>query len=537
MSITFGELLQYDILKELVVLGGMRGIDQQAANVSTLENPEMVKWMKPGEILLTTGYLFREDTALGVKLLRDLSKLGCNALGIKVKRYLEEIPKELIEESDRLNFPLFEIPFYLTLSDVGKSIMKRILSDKINLLEESEQILNQLLDIILSGGSIQDILDFGGNFWKNLLLFTDSDDNLQYYSNSAAALGNKLLGNPVPFARDEGKGVLIDDTVYELHTYPINANATLLGQLHILCERERRDGFSNPLVIEHFVRMITIQILNEKESANKMMAEKNNFLCKLLEGGFVSLKELLVKGVAYGLHDNGKYVCIVIRPGTSDMNVHDESALHTVISLEERQKRLLTEIKGLIRNRNHFITKGQDIVGILEFSENTPDETAEEETASIGISICRMAKKIDSFCTCKVGIGTVADTLSEICFGYSEAVQAVEILRDVSGVTKYREHIVELLLKQNPRQGRMLCKFLDPLIKYDKLNGDRLLNTLSVVIACKFNLSRAARHLFIHRNTLEHRLERIRNLLNSDLDDMNELLILQLGLIALEHGR
>lgn len=60
--------------------------------------------------------------------------------------------------------------------------------------------------------------------------------------------------------------------------------------------------------------------------------------------------------------------------------------------------------------------------------------------------------------------------------------------------------------------------------------GDGLIETLEAFFACNGNLSEAARHLHLHRNSLIHRLNRIRELLSHDLDDPELRLSLQLAI-------
>jgi hypothetical protein len=62
------------------------------------------------------------------------------------------------------------------------------------------------------------------------------------------------------------------------------------------------------------------------------------------------------------------------------------------------------------------------------------------------------------------------------------------------------------------------------LIDYDKLNGSSLVRTIEVYFENKFNLSRTAKELRIHRNSLMYRLRRIDEILGRKLDDPYVLL-------------
>lgn len=54
--------------------------------------------------------------------------------------------------------------------------------------------------------------------------------------------------------------------------------------------------------------------------------------------------------------------------------------------------------------------------------------------------------------------------------------------------------------------------------EYDRKHNTRMLETLRVYLDCDRNLARTSRQLFIHRSTLEYRLEKIRKLTDADLE-------------------
>ncbi|HEU5441309.1 MAG TPA: helix-turn-helix domain-containing protein [Ktedonobacterales bacterium] len=70
---------------------------------------------------------------------------------------------------------------------------------------------------------------------------------------------------------------------------------------------------------------------------------------------------------------------------------------------------------------------------------------------------------------------------------------------------------------------------LRPLLA-DQRTGDALVETLEAFFAANGNLSKAARRLHLHRNSLLYRLHRARELLGQDLDDAELRLTLQLAI-------
>jgi DNA-binding PucR family transcriptional regulator len=75
-----------------------------------------------------------------------------------------------------------------------------------------------------------------------------------------------------------------------------------------------------------------------------------------------------------------------------------------------------------------------------------------------------------------------------------------------------------------------------PLADHDRERRSDLVKTLKTYFAAGANASEAADRLFLHRNSMLYRLERIQKLTGLDLKDPRARLALQLGLLAMEKG-
>ena len=77
---------------------------------------------------------------------------------------------------------------------------------------------------------------------------------------------------------------------------------------------------------------------------------------------------------------------------------------------------------------------------------------------------------------------------------------------------------------------------ISPLKEHDRTRGSDLVKTLRTYFAAGTNASEAADRLFLHRNSMLYRLERIGKLIGLDLKDDRVALALQLGLLANVRG-
>ena len=94
-------------------------------------------------------------------------------------------------------------------------------------------------------------------------------------------------------------------------------------------------------------------------------------------------------------------------------------------------------------------------------------------------------------------------------------------------------YILEQATKRLP--GTMIChEGLLELKKHDEENQTQYRETLRVYLEQHLSATQAARELFIHRSTFLYRLDRIREILQSDLDDPEEIFYLELSFRLLE---
>jgi len=77
-------------------------------------------------------------------------------------------------------------------------------------------------------------------------------------------------------------------------------------------------------------------------------------------------------------------------------------------------------------------------------------------------------------------------------------------------------------------------KYLQPLIDYDEQYGSDLITTLEAYLKNDKKISRTADELFIHRNTVRYRIDRINDILGVDLEDGEMLFNIYFSLKALK---
>ena len=80
-------------------------------------------------------------------------------------------------------------------------------------------------------------------------------------------------------------------------------------------------------------------------------------------------------------------------------------------------------------------------------------------------------------------------------------------------------------------------ELVEPLAQHDRENASFLIRTLRAYFASGESTSEAAERLFLHRNSVPYRLDRISRLTGLDWRDPQARLALKLGLMAMEEER
>ncbi len=134
-----------------------------------------------------------------------------------------------------------------------------------------------------------------------------------------------------------------------------------------------------------------------------------------------------------------------------------------------------------------------------------------------------------------VGIGTVARHLRELADRYKEAQVAIEVGRVFETdktVIHYENLGIGRIIYQLPTT---LCEmFLSEVFKKNPIESldQETLYTINKFFENNLNVSETSRKLFVHRNTLVYRLEKIKKLTGLDLREFDHAIVFKVALMV-----
>jgi len=121
-----------------------------------VDHPDIVNWVKPGELLLTTGYNWPNDAETSRRLVRNLSKVGLAGVVLAVPHFRDHFPPEAIDEARSVGFPLLELPWDVQFSQVTHEILAKIINFQAEIIERSEQLHRALTNAAVTANSLSD---------------------------------------------------------------------------------------------------------------------------------------------------------------------------------------------------------------------------------------------------------------------------------------------------------------------------------------------------------------------------------------------
>ena len=220
--------------------------------------------------------------------------------------------------------------------------------------------------------------------------------------------------------------------------------------------------------------------------------------------------------------------------------LHIEATGHRVVYLievEDEQNTTAQEyLSGLFSHQSgDYITAidEQNLILIKSISEND----GEEELRQIAETIVDMLNA-EAMINVRVSYGNIVTELKDVSKSYKEASMALEvgkIFYDEKKVTSYGTLGIGRLIYQLPDN---LCKIFVDEIFGDKIPLDldeETLTTINKFFENNLNVSETSRQLFVHRNTLVYRIEKLQKSTGLDIRIFDEALTFKIALMVMDY--
>ena len=540
MYLTINDILQLFPDGTISLATGSTGLDNLVSSVNIMDAPDIWKWVKPGDLILTTAYTIKDDPLLQERLIRELVAAGCAGLGIKTKRFLSEIPSIMKEVATELNFPILELPLNLSLSEITNPIISNIAAQQSYLLRRSNEIHKTLTTVAIKGGGLNSIITCLGKLTQcpvgcyntNGLSLThwlpksipgisaQTFSELNHFVTSTIIHNNHSQNNLSQAKTPYTQSLIINTHEFFVTSFAIMSNNESFGHISIFQPTKAFLNISE-MALEHTCTVATLDFLKQKAVAQSHRLYSRDMLEHILFGDLnnQNTTEIISN---FKLMQGKFFQCSIIELDENDQDINISIAL---THLYKTTQQTVTDKFPLSLVSEH----AGKIIALIASTRPLPVQEPDLYT-----KLQTSFEEMFDHLKISVGVGPLASDINSVRQSYYNALTCLNLGRIIKGnghITHPLE-VASYALFTNADTSSMLTyvcsSTLLKLETADKHHGTELLNTLEKYLECDKVLTDTAKELYLHRNTLTNRLGKIVDI--ADLDFSNRELLFNLRL-------
>jgi purine catabolism regulator len=471
--VTVREVLTLPALAGSYVMAGESGLGRTVSGVNVMEVPDIESFVKPAELLLTTAYPMRDHPEGLSGLVSTLHRLGLAALAIKPGRYLERLPDDMLAAANALGFPIVIVADTTSFNEVIGAVLAVVLTEYGAEPSGAEAIRERLTGVALAGGGLAEI---------------------------ARTLAGALDRGVTVRDRDEtvlGQGGHADGDDESPWSFPISVAGSVRGRIVV-------SGLGEPTLGQR-------RLIRQACFAAGMHIAQATASVELDRQMRVLFLEELVTGKAF---DES-----LVRERSRLFNWNLAGGRRVVlsrVSTELSDAVIATRARTSLPRDAIAWARGQQVVALVPVaSAATNDELRELADGWRASLSAAGAGEVT------VAVGSLADAPDGIARSHADAAESLAIAQAMRRTSVVHDLLMlERVILSVPREklDELVERSIGPLVRADRAADSDLCATLEMFLGTG-NAADAARRLFIHYNTMKHRMARITELLPGDLHD------------------
>lgn len=542
MHLLIKDVLQLFQNKSVALAAGSAGLENIVLSVNIMDAPDVLNWVKPGELILTTAYVVKDDPVLQERLIRDLVATGAAGLGIKTKRFLPEIPAIIKKIANELNFPVLDLPLDMSLSEIMNPIISNIANKQSYVLHRTIEIQKSLTRVAIQGEGLQSIITCLGKLTQcpvgcydangaplvhwlpekipgvagNLLKQFDAilDKKVENYDN----LQDLLAQTKSPCTQN----LTIESNTYLITSFPVMSDNESFGHISII---QINDAFSeiNCAALEQTCIVAALDFSKQKAVAQSRQLHSRDILEYIL---FDDLGKHNVTEILSGsrLMHARFFECWVIQLDKNE----------SVVNIPVMLTRLYKTTQQVVTSINPLSIVSERTGKIIVLAASTNSFSTSEP--HLGITLHNIFRNMYQNLKISMGIGTISTELGDARQSFHTALTCLRLGHQVKGYGQitFPYEIACYSMLENYESSSILSQVCESIMQKlehsEKNSGTNLLQTLEKYLECDKSITETSSELYIHRNTLTNRLEKIMDIANLDFNNKELVFCLRLAL-------
>lgn len=532
LKLTIREVLKRKSFAGARLIAGEEGINRQVKWSHILEVKELDTLINGGELILTTGVGLQLELQTQLKYVRRLIDKKVAGICIEIGPYFKEIPEEIIELANHCAFPIIVFEKTVRFVDITQDLHTFIINQHHQMLSQLDSLSRKFNSLSLTHSGIIKILQELHQFFQQRAIFiTDNEKPYYFPSNS------KVWEKEIRYLLDQSPNKYIKQglLIVEGSTFavmPVEGLGQVLGHLCMQLDQPHPEEFSF-LILDRAALAIAQILLRHRTIEERKQNNEDKFVRNLINGRTVELDELQV--YLPPPSRNTYYRIFTINTKSIDWELQQSD-------WEEIKLQRLMSVRALFKRAGFFPALScskSEIVAIASFisAEHLKNETARSLQLIQQLIDMNSLHLIDGkIRTC--GVSSVYQDIENAVKAYGEAGKVAQMMH--KGLVEsplYEElGIYKLLLEfeDDDFLKSYAESYLAPVFEYDQKMGSTLFLTLTIFLESNGSKKVTADRLFIVRQTLYLRLEKLEALLGKDFMAPPKRLALESAVMAFQ---
>ncbi|MBL1228400.1 PucR family transcriptional regulator ligand-binding domain-containing protein [Enterococcus sp. BWB1-3] len=538
------DLLAIPRFSGLRLLTDKTSTQKPVESIEITETPDIAHYIPEKTFILTTAMVYKDNQKELFPLIDSLVAKNASGLGIKIGRFLDTVDIEVIAYAQTLGFPIVEIPATIPLGRLMHQLLNVLWNTKTEQLSYALDIQKRFSSSLINDVSIaRFIADFGQivntpiillNPFKKVIAhskhFTKMSKPAEYYIHELT----KKIG---VFTGEKSGTIPITDLnqkTSQISYFAIETSSYFPYYLVVL-NPEAIPFPVSEFAIEQAALVLSFMLYKNQKVQESLEDLKTEFLTRMIEyqqSTKQQQKDWLDLGKTFGLVKARHYRVIYvacqpteITQATKVKYQKEESELAYQWFTEQLPHRIKDTCLFNLKGSNHFAILVQHKCEQLEADLT---ETADALAACLPFKIT-------------FGVGTVYESINDLASSFIEAKTAYEERKSQnssSSVTFYHQKGMRSLFeKMSPEDIHYFCRTILKELAFPQEDAlIELRKTLRYYLDFQCEITRTAKALFVHRNTIKYRIEQCQKLLGKNVHDPAVSLDLRLALELSEEG-
>ena len=501
---TVGDCLNLPALREAELIAGAKGLNRPVSSVSVLEWPVVEALSKDvligNEFVISALVQIKDDVEKQCDLIRHLSSMGTACLAIfYAGMFLPEVSKELIKTADEMEFPIILMPrnrMDFRYSDVITDVTVLLHTQRIKGNYYLTDVVKSISLLDSHQKTINGILRLLSDRLRCTLMLVDR--NMEKRGTAPWPASQQWDYEQIINALKEDSKINKED-ILALNVYKCDVNSQKHSGMQLIALSE--DDLINDEIIQQASDVIALilNIWNEGETYDRA----DDFIGAVLNDNPVAMKKL-----AAHMNISIEVVNTMWIFDVGEDKIEDEAFI----------KNITIELRKILQEYHKIVIIDKYHSFIIAFTDKTVFESS---LAEIGNEIINRIHKIAP--ETKLCIFDDMENTNRARQAYISATENMSNMYEIYPrkviFTESELRFVKDCLKQISFGVDHIADCMQPINKIAKENdGILLIETLcTYLLDAESNTSKTGELLYLHKNTVNYRLNKIRNIINVNL--------------------